>query len=305
MNTTSTPIRTLLAIALTASLVAACTTAPVKPPGAEALRTRLSQLQANSELSSRAPLAIKEADTAVTAAEQPQPDKALSAHLLFMADRKISVAESLGESRLAVDQRKLLSERCEAMRLEARTKEADSANQRASNAQADATDQKQQAANARDATAEAQRKAMKLQTQIDELQAKNTDRGLVLTLGDVLFATNRSELNSGGAAHLVKLAGFLNKYPDRSAAIEGYTDSVGSDEYNQALSQRRADAVKSYLLAQGIDSSRLTSSGKGESSPISDNGTSTGRQQNRRVEVIIDNSRPSLTKSTPSSSTEH
>lgn len=293
MNTTSMPNRTLLAIALTASLVAACTTAPVKPPGAEALRNRLSQLQANADLSSRAPLAIKEADTAVTAAEQPQPDKALSTHLLFMADRKISVAEALGESRLAVDQRKLLTERREAMRLAARTKEADSANLRATSAQADAADQKLQAASARDAATEAQRNAMELQKQIEELQAKNTDRGLVLTLGDVLFATGKTELNSAGAAHLVKLAGFLNKYPARNAVIEGYTDSVGSDEYNQALSQRRADAVKSYLVAQGIDSSRLTSAGKGESLPVSDNGSPTGRQQNRRVEVIIDNHRPS------------
>ena len=111
----------------------------------------------------------------------------------------------------------------------------------------------------------------------------------MLTLSDVLFATNTSQLNAGGTSNLVKLVSFMNKYPARTAAIEGYTDSIGSEEYNQALSQRRADAVKSYLVGQGIDAARLTSAGKGKSSPVGDNGSSTGRQQNRRVEVIIEN----------------
>jgi len=293
MSPSSTSDKTLIALAFASVLLAACASVPVKPDGADALRARLSQLQANPELASRAPLAIKEADIAVTASEQLQRDPVLSKHLLFMADRKISVAQSLGESRLAVDQRKTLSENREAMRLQARTNEADSANQRAAAAKADAVDQKQQASAARDATADAQRNALELQRQIDELQAKKTERGLVLTLGDVLFAFNTSTLNSGGTAHLAKLAGFLNKYPARNAVIEGYTDSVGGESYNQTLSQRRSDAVKSYLVAQGIDSSRLTSTGKGESSPVGDNGSSTGRQQNRRVEVIIADDRAS------------
>jgi outer membrane protein OmpA-like peptidoglycan-associated protein len=286
MNQHLTTGRTLLALAIASALLVACAAAPIKPEGAASLRARLSQLQSNAELSSRAPLAIKEADIAVTAAEQPQKDPLLAKHLVFMADRKIGVAEALGASRLAVDQRKTLTENREAMRLQARTNEADSANRRAATAQS-------AAASAQSATADAQRNAEELQRQITDLQAKNTERGLVLTLGDVLFATNTATLNAGGTANLVKLAVFMNKYPTRTAAIEGYTDSVGSDSYNQALSQRRADSVKSYLVAQGIDSSRLTSAGKGEGAPVSDNSTSTGRQQNRRVEVIIANDRAS------------
>jgi outer membrane protein OmpA-like peptidoglycan-associated protein len=293
MKNTITARKTLLATAIAVILVSACASVPSRSPGADALRTRLSQLQSNAELSSRAPLALKEAEQAVAVAEQPQSDIMLSKHLIFMADRKISVAEALGEGRLAVDQRKTLAEERESMRLQARTNEADSANQRAARAQADAANQRQQADLARDATVDARKDAQDLQRQIDELHAKNTERGLVLTLGDVLFATNKSTLNAGGTANLVKLVGFLNHYPSRTAAIEGYTDSVGGETYNQALSQRRADAVKSYLTAQGIDSSRLTSSGMGESAPVADNSSSTGRQQNRRVEVIIANDRPS------------
>jgi outer membrane protein OmpA-like peptidoglycan-associated protein len=272
----------LVATAVACALLAACSAAPTKPDGADRLRSRLTQLQADPQLGSRAPLAMKDADVAVTAAERPQADKVVGAHLVFVADRKIATAQAQAESNFAVDQRKALGEQRDAMRLQSRTQEADSANRRADVAVADATA-------ARDASADAQRSALELQRQIDELQAKETDRGLVLTLGDVLFASGTANLNSGGDNHLAKLAVFLNKYPERTTVIEGHTDSIGSDAYNQGLSQRRADAVKAYLVAQGIDASRLIASGKGEGSPVGDNGSATGRQQNRRVEVIIAN----------------
>jgi outer membrane protein OmpA-like peptidoglycan-associated protein len=149
------------------------------------------------------------------------------------------------------------------------------------------------AANASDAAAAAAaasaRQAADLQQQIDLLQARPTDRGLVLTLGDVLFVSGHAELRSGAPEHLDKLVSFLNRYPQRSAVIEGYTDSVGSEDSNQALSQRRAEAVRSYLVAQGVASGRLEAVGKGESRPVADNATADGRQQNRRVEVVISN----------------
>ncbi|HEY6124972.1 MAG TPA: OmpA family protein, partial [Steroidobacteraceae bacterium] len=123
--------------------------------------------------------------------------------------------------------------------------------------------------------------------QLEILQARPTDRGLVLTLGDTLFATGKSEIKSGATANLDRLTAFLNEYPTRTASIEGYTDSMGSEEMNQSLSQRRADAVRGYLVGQGVGSTRLTSSGRGENSPVADNGSAEGRQQNRRVEVVI------------------
>jgi outer membrane protein OmpA-like peptidoglycan-associated protein len=174
--------------------------------------------------------------------------------------------------------------------------EASSANVDASMARSDAASARTDASNARsDAnsaridTAVAQQQSADLQAQIADLNAKATDRGLVVTLGDVLFATGGAALKGGVPSNLNKLAAFLNKYPDRSVLIEGHTDSVGSAESNVGLSQRRADSVKAYLVAQGVSSGRLSASGKGEGSPTADNESVTGRQQNRRVEVIISN----------------
>jgi outer membrane protein OmpA-like peptidoglycan-associated protein len=128
---------------------------------------------------------------------------------------------------------------------------------------------------------------MELQKQVELLQARPTDRGLVLTLGDTLFATGRSELKSGATANLDRVTAFMNEYPSRTATIEGFTDSMGSEEYNQDLSQRRADSVKGYLVGHGVDTARLSSAGRGENAPVGDNASAEGRQQNRRVEVII------------------
>ncbi len=109
----------------------------------------------------------------------------------------------------------------------------------------------------------------------------------MLTLGDTLFATGKSELKSGASANLDRITAFMTEYPKRTAAIEGFTDSMGSEEMNQSLSERRASSVKNYLVGQGVSSARLSSSGRGENSPVADNDSAAGRQQNRRVEVVI------------------
>jgi outer membrane protein OmpA-like peptidoglycan-associated protein len=307
MNILLSSRHTLIAAAVAAVLFTGCASAPVEPDGAAMLRSRLTALQSDPQLGSRAPLAMEQANVAVTAAEKPEPDKLVSDHRLFMADRKIAIARAEAESSLAVDQRKGLAEQREAMRLQARTQEADFANRRANMAQANAADQQQiaDAANSRAAMAQANASdqaqqadaarsaAEDLQRQIDGLQARVTDRGLVLTLGDVLFSSGNANLNSGGDSHLGRLAVFLNKYMDRTALIVGYTDNIGGEDYNLGLSQRRADAVKFYLVNQGVDSGRLSASGMGKGSPVADNSSATGRQQNRRVEVIIQNSRVS------------
>ena len=119
------------------------------------------------------------------------------------------------------------------------------------------------------------------------MQAVKADRGLVMTLGDVLFDVNQADLKPGGILTVEKLAAFLAEYPGRRVMIEGFTDSTGAAEYNQALSERRALAVRTALLEKGIKSDRIEFRGYGKQYPVASNDTAAGRQLNRRVEIII------------------
>ena len=109
----------------------------------------------------------------------------------------------------------------------------------------------------------------------------------MLTFGDVLFDSGAARLKPGADRRMDQLAQFLNEYPDRRVEIDGYTDSVGAAAYNDDLSQRRADAVKSTLVARGVNTSRIATQGYGKAYPVATNGDSGGRQLNRRVEVVI------------------
>ena len=271
MNTIDNSVavgRTLIAAAVASVLLAGCAAAPAAPEGASEARAKLTQLQSDPNLASRAPAAIKEADAAVRTAEQPEADRSLGYHRVYIADRKVEIATAQAQTRYLEDQRAGITADRAAAQLESRTREVDVA---------------------REATADAREENAELQRQIDALQARPTDRGLVLTLGDVLFESGRAELKPGAASNLGQLVAFLAKYPSRTVAIEGHTDSVGGDDYNLGLSQRRADSVRSHLVSRGVDAARITSMGAGESSPVAGNDTATGRQQNRRVEVIISN----------------
>jgi outer membrane protein OmpA-like peptidoglycan-associated protein len=121
-----------------------------------------------------------------------------------------------------------------------------------------------------------------------QIPAKETERGIVVTLGDVFFAYNKADVRPRGRGIIDKVAKFLYKNPERTVAIEGHTDSTGSDEYNLDLSQRRADAVRFLLVSSGIDSARIQAKGMGEHYPIASNDNDGGRQLNRRVEIIIE-----------------
>jgi outer membrane protein OmpA-like peptidoglycan-associated protein len=288
--------KSLVAIAVTSILLAACASAPVRPSGADEARAKLTRLQANPDLANRAPAAIAEAEAAVVIAEQPQPDASLGAYRVYIADRKIDIAAAQAQTKFYEDQRAGLEAQQQNARLDARTHEVDVARDQAMRAKADDDAQKllasqaqsdADAANATSAALTAQ--AAELQRQIADLDMKVTNRGLVLTLGDVLFATGRAELMTGATGHLDKLVVFLQQYTDRTVLVEGYTDSTGTQAYNQDLSERRAGTVSGYLSAHGVAAARISASGRGMNDPVSGNDTATGRQQNRRVEVIISN----------------
>lgn len=284
---------TVLTVAAAVSLtLAGCATAPVAPDGATEVRAKLNRLQADPSLANRAPVALQEAETAVRVAEEPvTKDAALGAHRVYMADRKVEIAMAQASTSQAEEERVKFGEARERSRLEARTREADRAH-----ADADAT--RVAAAGAASeaalAASEAALKAAELQRQIDALQAKTTERGIVLTLGDVLFTSGMADLKAGAASNLDRLVTFLNQNPNRTVEIEGHTDNVGSDDYNQGLSQRRADSVRSFLMQRGIGSERIVAAGMGEQRPVADNTSDGGRQQNRRVEVIIANPPPAV-----------
>lgn len=253
---------------LTLVIAAGCTVAPSTPDGAQDVRNKLTQLQSDPSLANRVPRTQEEAQAAVRLAEQPvaEKDKALGAHRVFMADRQVEIATARATTSALEAQREELVRASTTVRLDARTSEADSA---------------------RSDAAEARGAKQDMQREIERLKAEKTDRGLVLTLGDVLFATGKAELKVGAENNLNNLVSFLGKYQDRSVEVEGHTDNVGAEAYNQALSEQRAESVKAYLVSRGIAGQRITTVGKGMHSPKVDNGSASGRQQNRRVEVII------------------
>lgn len=290
--------RSLVAVAVTAALAVGCASAPKKPAGSEQVRAKLTALQNDAALAAKAPVATKDAETAVGQAEIVQPDLALAAHRVYIADRKVDTARAQAETKAAEENRTTLVEQAEKARLDARTHEADLAKSDAMTARAEDAQQKVAATQARNDADAAQLAASELQRQLETLQARPTDRGLVLTLGDTLFATGKSELKSGATANLDRLSDFLTEYPNRTASIEGFTDSMGSEDSNQALSERRADSVKRYLVGRGVQSARLSSSGRGENAPVADNDSQAGRQQNRRVEVVISQVEGDQTKTT-------
>lgn len=136
----------------------------------------------------------------------------------------------------------------------------------------------------------AQQRASTLEQELADMRAEKTDRGMVLTLGDVLFDTGQATLKAGAYGTIDRLAGVLKESPDRKVMIEGHTDSVGSDEFNQGLSERRAAAVQTALLERGVSSNQIGAIGKGEAFPIASNDNAGGRQRNRRVEMIFTDS---------------
>jgi len=177
--------------------------------------------------------------------------------------------------------------------------QAQAAQQQAQAAQQQAQEQAQQAAQqatqAQQQAAQVEQRAAQMRAQLLHqlnavLQTQDTSRGLVVRMSDVLFATSRYELRPDAKVALAKLAGVLLSYPGVTLTVDGYTDSTGSDEFNQTLSDKRAEAVRTFLVAQGVSPDTITSQGFGSANPIASNDTAQGRQMNRRVDMIVSGS---------------
>jgi outer membrane protein OmpA-like peptidoglycan-associated protein len=149
---------------------------------------------------------------------------------------------------------------------------------------------KEEAAKEEAARAQAQTEALRallLKQLNDVLQTTDTPRGLVVNMADVLFETGKYALSQDAQLKLAKLSGIIQAHPGLNLAIEGYTDTTGSEDFNLKLSQQRADAVRTFLIAQGLSADTITSKGMGEANPVADNSTAAGRKLNRRVEIIV------------------
>lgn len=276
----------LLYVAVSAVCLISATGAGCAAKNNQALeRARASYLQAqqDSQIATHAPVALQEAETALHKAERTWEESGEQKevdHLAYVTERKIDLARTTAQSKMAEVEMQQLGEERERVRLDARTREAERARQQAAAYGREAEQAKLQAQEASD-------RARQLEQELADLKAKQTERGLVLTLDDVLFEYDKADLKPGATRKLYPLVTFLKENPERNLVIEGHTDSLGSDSYNLDLSERRAGAVQSFLLQNGINSTRIAARGYGEAYPVVSNGTEAGRQQNRRVEVVI------------------
>lgn len=245
--------------------LAACST----PPNAnlEQARTNYTGLQANPQASKVAALETKDASDYLDKADKAYQDKQNQStvdQLAYLTNQRVEVAKQT---------------------IALRTAEANLKNASAQRAQA--------RLDARDA------QIKQLQ---DSLNAKQTDRGTLVTFGDVLFATDRADLKSSGLVNINKLAQFLSENPDRKVIVEGYTDSTGTANHNQSLSERRAGSVRMALVKMGVDPARIVAQGYGKEYPVAENSSVSGRAMNRRVEVTISNdNQPVIPRSAVSS----
>src|SRR5207253_11063913 len=157
----------------------------------------------------------------------------------------------------------------------------------AARAAAQAEQEKAQAA-AAEAIRQKEEQRQRLLAQLNQvLETRDTARGLVLSMPDVLFDTGSYNLKPAARERLARISGIVLAYPDLRLEIEGHTDSVGSDEYNQSLSEKRAATVRDYLLTSGVPIDNIIARGLGKTRPIADNATASGRKLNRRVEMIV------------------
>jgi outer membrane protein OmpA-like peptidoglycan-associated protein len=282
MSDMNTKLLTAMGMALT---LGACASMPQPNAALESARAAVQTAEADPNVNKYAALDLEAAkkDLAVAEEANQHHKDAEVAQPAYLATQNARLAQAhaatkADDARVAAGQ----SER-EQIMLMARTREANNAKIAAANA----TQAKDAALSQRD---QANEEAARAQAELEQLKATPTSRGLVMTLGDVLFDTGRSELKSGAGRKLDQLAQFLVEHPERRVQIDGFTDSVGSDSFNEELSQRRADAVKMALLSRGVDAARIGTEGYGKAYPVANNNDSGGRQLNRRVEVVIGNS---------------
>lgn len=289
MHPTLRRYTTLGAALLTAGLLAACAShAPL--PALEQARSTVERTTTNPAVGRYAQLELREARDALARADQAwnkDHDETETKHLAYLAERRAEIASNAARARELDVQVQSSGSETNRLRLQARTTEAEQATQRAQMAQQQAMGAEQRAKQQQQAAMSAQDRVRALEGELRDLEAQQTERGLLVTLGDVLFAFDKAELSAQAGPRMDKLASFLKQFPERKVLIEGFTDSVGNDGYNRSLSERRAQAAGDALVQRGVDRARISARGFGKSHPVASNGSPEGRAMNRRVEIVI------------------
>lgn len=265
------PIRVACVLAA-GLLLGACASVPSHNAKLAQAQSQYQTASNNATVAQAAPEQLQAASQALDKAEQTMKRGAPASdvdHYAYMASRHVAIAREAAREQAAEDQIKQASAERDRMRAEQSAEQARMT----------------------------QQQNMQLQKQLAALKAKQTNRGLVLTLGNVLFALNKADLQPGGVRIVDRLAQFMQQYPKRNVMIEGYTDSTGAADYNQQLSERRATSVRDALVADGINPQRIVTKGFGEQYPVATNSTAAGRQQNRRVEIVISDDNGDFQKS--------
>lgn len=275
----------LLLAGLGAGLLAGCGPPPGIGPTLEQARVSYAKVAGDSLITAQAPLAVARADSQLREAERQWGElgnPAAAEHHAYLAVRYSETAEQ---------QTRLWSARQELEQAETERKQAllTLSQQQTEQAQGEAALARRQAEQAR-------QRALILANRVRDLEARETERGLVLTLSDVLFASDKVKLMAGGEQAVDQLVTFLKEYPRRNVLIEGHTDNTGTEAYNLDLSKRRAEAVQVAMTNRGIALRRIRTMGYGEAYPVASNDTAAGRQQNRRVEVVLSDAQGHITE---------
>lgn len=279
------------------ALITGCSSLPERVATLEEARTLIGSLEQDPLVRDVAGDRFESAQQALARADRSyEEDESLELveHDAYIALRNAQIAEQqIAEQRAREELESGEAERNRVL-LQAREQEARQAQQLARQTQSELEQtseqleaQQQQTAEARERARQLEESASQLEQQLTELEAEQTDRGLVMTLDDVLFNVDGAQLQPGAESTLARIAEFLNENPDRNLLIEGHTDATGPAAYNRDLSERRAEAVRRGLEERGIDAGRIQVQGLGESYPVATNDTTAGRQLNRRVEIVI------------------
>jgi outer membrane protein OmpA-like peptidoglycan-associated protein len=269
--------RAALCALILAAAIAGCAAPP--HPALDQAHLGFQQVRDDPMVRAHAPIRLDEAEAAIVravAAYEAGESEAEVSHLAYLADQRVQIARARALERQALQRIATLDDERQAIQLDARIRQAELAERRA-----------RQAEFAERRARQAEAEALALQQKLAELEAEQTERGLVLTLGDILFDVDGTELNPGGFQQVGRIADFLRAFPERNVLIEGHTDGTGADDYNEQLSLRRAYAVEDFLISEGIDPRRVIARGYGKRYPVATNDTTAGRQQNRRVEIVI------------------